>query len=142
MALSFSTSMTQVLLIYGVLMSPANVLLGPTAAAALLTRWFSRKRGAALGIAAAGISAGGILFPPLIQFLIDTLEWRTAFLTLSGIIFLLTVPAILLIVVDRPAVIGISTRTARRPPKGLLEPGPAAPSPSRRAWCCATSTSG
>ena len=102
-ALSFSTSMTQVLLIYGVLMSPANVLLGPTAAAALLSRWFSKRRGAALGIAAAGISAGGIVFPPIIQLLIDSFEWRAAFLVLSGIIFVLTVPAIFLIVVDRPS---------------------------------------
>src|SRR5258708_2739980 len=38
LALSFATSFTQVLIIYGVLFAPANVLIGPVAATVLISR--------------------------------------------------------------------------------------------------------
>lgn len=101
--LSFSTAMWQVLLVYGLLMSVATTLAGPLAASTLLARWFSRRRGLVMGIASIGTSVGGFLFPPLLQWLIDSLEWRVAFRALGGIILLATLPWILLLVINRPA---------------------------------------
>lgn len=101
-ALSFAASFWQVLLIYGVLIAPANVLMGPMAASVLLSRWFVRRRGAAIGIAIAGIAMGGFIFPPVIQGLLDAFPWREAFRWQALLLFLLTVPAVAL-VIDRPS---------------------------------------
>ena len=100
-AISFATSFTQVLLIFGVLIAPANVLIGPVAVTVLLSRWFARKRGRAIGIAIAGISAGGFFFPMVVQSLLEAHQWREALRLLALILLVWTVPATLL-VVDRP----------------------------------------
>ncbi len=96
--LSLVTSFTQVLVVYGLLIAPANVLMGPTAATVLLSRWFVKRRGMAIGIAIAGVSTGGFLFPPFIQFLLDTFEWREAMRVFAGVLALLVIPAALLVV--------------------------------------------
>ncbi|WP_439134201.1 MFS transporter [Pseudomaricurvus sp.] len=100
--MSVSTSMFQVLLVYGVFMSVGSLLLGPIATSALLARWFTRRRGLAMGIAACGSAVGGLLLPPLLQIMIDSFEWRIALRIFSVVIFILTVPLIVFLVVDRP----------------------------------------
>lgn len=102
LALSFATSFNQVLLIFGTLLAPANVLTGPVAVTVLLTRWFSRKRGRAIGIAIAGIAAGGFVFPMIIQALLDVNEWRDALRLLAAVLLVWTVPVTLL-VINHPA---------------------------------------
>ncbi|MET1756163.1 MFS transporter [Novosphingobium sp. RD2P27] len=113
-SISFTTSFNQVLVIFAVLMSLSNVLIGPLASTVLLSRWFERKRGRAIGVAIAGISAGGFLFPLIIQGFLDAYQWREALRLLSLVIAVLTIPAALL-VVDRPADRGLH-------PDGMAEP--------------------
>lgn len=103
LCLSLSTAMWQVPLIYAMFMPLATMLLGPLGATTLLARWFSRKRGMVMGVAAIGTSVGGFLFPPIVQWLIETWEWRIALRLLAGVTLLITLPAILLLVVDRPS---------------------------------------
>lgn len=101
-ALSFATSFLQVLIIFGVLIAPANVLMGPVAATVLISRWFVRRRGMAIGIAIAGIAMGGVLFPPFIQWLLDSFEWREAFRVFALLLGAVIIPAAFL-VVNSPA---------------------------------------
>jgi MFS family permease len=49
-----------------------------------LSRWFVRLRGKAMSLAFLGIPAGIFVFTPLIQFLINTTGWRSAWLILGG----------------------------------------------------------
>lgn len=100
--LSISTSMTHVIIIYGLCMPAGAVLMGPIATSALLSRWFRRRRGMAMGLASSGAAIGGLLLPPVLQALIDGFEWRVALQIFSGIILLLTGPVIALLVIDRP----------------------------------------
>ncbi|GAB3102493.1 MFS transporter [Aestuariicella hydrocarbonica] len=100
--LSITTSMVQVLVIYAVFMAMGSILLGPIASSALLARWFTRRRGLAMGIAASGSAIGGLLLPPLLQMLIDSYEWRDALRMFGVLIFALTAPVIALLVIDRP----------------------------------------
>jgi MFS family permease len=104
--LTLAQSFTQVLLVYALLIAPANVLLGPVAVTVLLSRWFVKRRGTALGIAIAGISMGGILFPPIIQGFLDAFPWREAMRLFALLILGLTVFAAA-IVIDNPAVRGL-----------------------------------
>lgn len=120
--LSLATSFTQVLVIYGVFMAPANLLVGPMAAAVLLSRWFVRRRGTALGIAVSGVALGGFVFPPLIQFLLDNHDWRDALRILAIVVALCTLPAAAL-VVDRPSDKGLHPDGAATEPPGQQAAG-------------------
>jgi MFS family permease len=90
---------------------------------AAVTRWFVRRRGRALGVATAGISAGGIVFAPLAQQLIARFGWRTAFAVLGLLAATLVIPPVLLFMRRDPADLGLE-------PDGLpgldagSEPGP------------------
>ena len=106
-ALSLATSFAQVLLIFGVLIAPANVLIGPLAVTVLLSRWFAQRRGRAIGIAIAGISAGGFFFPMIIQGLLNAHQWREALQLLGLVLIAWTVPAALL-VVNHPSERGLN----------------------------------
>lgn len=107
--LSFVQSMTQVILVYALFMAPAVVLLGPIGCATLLSRWFNRRRGLAMGLASSGGAVGGLLLPPLIQLLINSFEWRTALQVYGVIIFAVTTPLILLLLKNFPAA-GVDAR--------------------------------
>ena len=43
-----------------------------------VTKWFFLKRGLAIGIVAAGVGAGQIIFPPCTRYLVTTYGWRTS----------------------------------------------------------------
>lgn len=114
-AISLAASFTQVLVIFAVLIAPANVLMGPVAITVLLSRWFAQKRGRAVGIAIAGISAGGFVFPLIISGLMAAFEWRLALRALAVVLLLWTIPMAML-VVDRPSDKRLNPDGADEPP--------------------------
>lgn len=116
LAISMTTTFNQVLVVFGVLIAPANVLIGPVAVTVLLSRWFARRRGRALGIAIAGISVGGFFFPMIIQGLLDSHQWRQALQWLALVLLVWTVPMALL-VVNSPAEKGLNPDGDAEPPE-------------------------
>ena len=117
-AISFTTEFWQVLAIFGLLFAPANVMIGMVAVTVLLSRWFAERRGQAMGIAIAGVAAGGFLFSMVIQGLIDAYPWREALRMLGLVLVFWTVPFTLM-VIDRPGDRGLF-------PDGAAEPTPLA----------------
>jgi len=115
-AISMATSFNQILIIFGLLIAPANVLLGPLATTVLLSRWFVLRRGRAIGFAIAGISAGGVIFPFIIQGLLNAYDWRTTLQLLGLILASLAVSAALL-VVNRPSDRGLNPDGASKQPE-------------------------
>ncbi len=63
-------------LIYGTLVVAGLVLAGPLAGQTLAARWFSRRRGVALGVVTIGTSIGGFTVPLLVTALHTELGWR------------------------------------------------------------------
>lgn len=116
LALSFAQAMWQVIAIYAVFMAIPSVICGPMGASALLIRWFVKRRGAAMGIAVAGLSAGSLIFPVLIQQLIEGLDWRTALRVLALLVGATLVPAALLMTVERPSDRGLHPDGAAEAP--------------------------
>ena len=49
----------------------------------LVTRWFDKKMGLALGIYWAALGAGPVIFAPLFRWLIETRGWESAFLVIG-----------------------------------------------------------
>lgn len=86
------------------LLQGVAVTLGTTIPiATVITNWFVRHRGLALGIAMAGSGLGGLIFVPLIDgVLIPGIGWRSTYLVLAAIQILLLVPLTLLVVRTRP----------------------------------------
>ncbi len=68
------------------------VLAGPIPNQVLISRWFSRRRGRAMGYAYLGLGLGGVVAPLLINFLAHTLGWRPALQLLGAAILLLLFP--------------------------------------------------
>ena len=58
----------------------------------LVSRWFHRNQGVALGLALAGISVGGAVFPLLAEPLIAAFGWRQAMASMSLFIWLVALP--------------------------------------------------
>jgi MFS family permease len=57
-----------------------------------IPQWFIRKKGLASGLVAAGVGVGTMVMAPVIQLMIDTGGWRSAFLILGGILIGVVVP--------------------------------------------------
>jgi len=65
---------------------------GPLPNQVLLSRWFDRTRGKAMGFAYLGIGVGGTLVPLLSARLVAALGWRGALQTLGIVIIVLALP--------------------------------------------------
>lgn len=75
----------------------------------LVSNWFRRKRGAALGVVLTGTSIGGVLIPLAATPLILNFGWRAAMLAVSLIVWLLLLPVVIFLVKNRPSEIGGGT---------------------------------
>ena len=73
----------------------------------LISNWFDRMRGKAMGITLAGIGVGGFTMPPLAGFLITEFGWRAAYGVLGALVLLIVVTVTLALVRSRPAQMGL-----------------------------------
>lgn len=104
--LSYLSAVWQFPVIFGLLMSFVFAFLGPLTGSTLVSRWFSRRRGLALGLAALGLSIGGFVAPPVLQYLMDAWGWRQAFFAI-GFAILVTAPVFYWLIKNSPQEIGL-----------------------------------
>ena len=83
----------------------------------IVAQWFERRRGLALSLVWLGFSASVALHPPFVQWLIETVGWREAWLWLGISSWALLLPALWL-VRNRPEDVGLR-------PDGEPAPAPA-----------------
>jgi len=76
--------------------------------ARLITTWFDRRRGLALGVALAGVGVGGVVLPVLCQWLIGTFGWRLAYVGLALLVLFVTLPIMALTLRNTPAQMGLA----------------------------------
>jgi len=58
----------------------------------VVSRWFDRKRGLALGLASMGIGLGTMVMAPFATYLITNYSWQTAYLVIGLIAWVVAVP--------------------------------------------------
>jgi MFS family permease len=80
--------------------------ISPVPVNTMLSNWFDRRRGIALGVVETGISWGGIVLTPLTALIIVNLGWRSAYVILGVATILLTVPLVTFVMKLRPEEIG------------------------------------
>jgi sugar phosphate permease len=74
----------------------------------LVSRWFKRRRGTALGILLTGTSIGGVLIPRIANPFIISYGWRTAMIVVSLLIWIVLLPAIIFLVREKPEDMGLT----------------------------------
>lgn len=65
--------------------------------ASLISRWFTERRGLALGVAMCGTAIGGVIWPSASRTLMDQFGWRNAYAISGGAVLLIAVPLMLLL---------------------------------------------
>ncbi len=76
-------------------------------ATAMVSNWFRKRRGTAIGIMSTGIGAGGFVLPLLIGgYLIPDFGWRASYLALTLFTWIL-IPLALLVIKTKPADVGL-----------------------------------
>ena len=97
------------IVIYGLPIALGATLMGNLATSKLVSSWFEKQAGRALGFAAVGVSFAGFIFPNLTQyFLMDVLllEWREVYLVFGLFLLVIITPLIFLLVIDKPSDVG------------------------------------
>lgn len=81
--------------------------MGPVPCSAVISNWFKRRRGTALGLMSAGYGAGGVVMAPLVGQLLSNFDWRTTYLSIALLIVGVTVPLSLAAIRSRPEEMGL-----------------------------------
>ncbi|HTW78086.1 MAG TPA: MFS transporter [Terracidiphilus sp.] len=81
---------------------------GPIANQVLIAQWFHFRRGRAMGYAYLGLGFGGVVSPPLVNYLIHAFGWRHALGATGIAILALLLPVELWITRSTPAEMGLA----------------------------------
>ena len=73
----------------------------------LVSHWFEKRKGLAIGISVAGYGLGGMAMLPLAAYLISLLDWRWTYHILGMTICFVLVPLIALVIKNNPGDIGM-----------------------------------
>jgi OFA family oxalate/formate antiporter-like MFS transporter len=103
-----TTSLGYLIFAFGILVGIGNGF-GYATPIPVMAKWFPDKRGLAVGLAVAGYGGGSAIFGPMANlWLIPTYGWRTTFVVLGAIFFVMTLVGALLL---------------KNPPVGYRPPG-------------------
>jgi nitrate/nitrite transporter NarK len=92
----------QIAALYAVLAPLALCLSTAVTANALISRWFVRRLGLALGLSAFGIGMAGVLLPPAIGAMLPTIGWRMIWRGGGVVVALLVLPLVVAAARNRP----------------------------------------
>ena len=109
----FSTSLWQ-LYVFSIVLGFIGVGTAPVPYGIVVSRWFDKRRGLALGLMMVGVSAGAILMPPIAQHLITSFGSRTAYAVAGFVVLAVSVPIVGVLLKDSPTKMGLS-------PDGILD---------------------
>ena len=100
--ISLSADIWMVVASYVLLIGAGMATLSTLTVSTLLARWFVKRRGLAVGIAALGTQFGGFIYPPLFAQAMQAYDWRVAIAGVGGLILLIVPAAIWFLVTDKP----------------------------------------
>lgn len=70
---------------YGVLVGAGTAGCGMVVISVIVSRWFNRYKGLALGLASMGIGIGTMLMAPLAGYIVKDFGWRTGFFSMGAL---------------------------------------------------------
>ncbi len=117
-------------LVYGILLSTGMSAMLYLPAWTVIAKWFKRRLSAAMALLAVGAGIGGLICAPASAFLIERFGWRSAFVILGVVIWVVAIP-LSLVVRDSPAKMGLAPDGDPLPEGSPQEDDSAADSKSR-----------
>lgn len=121
-ATGLATRLWHLYLVYGVVAALGFSATGHVVASAVVSRWFTRRRGTALSLLGGASMAGMSCLVPVAMWSILTFGWRATYVGLGVVVAALLVPLALWVARDTPEAMGLT-------PDGR----PAAPAPTGAA---------
>lgn len=90
--LSVSNAFWQIIAIHFTLLPLGMILCGTLASQTMVSKWFTAKRGLAIGISSMGTSLGGLVMPVVTEQLIGDYSWQQALWMLAAASLVLLLP--------------------------------------------------
>ncbi|MDB5445631.1 MAG: transporter, major facilitator family [Phenylobacterium sp.] len=103
LAMGSVTAPWQIIALYAVILPFAIGFSTAIPSNALVSRWFVRRVGLAMGLTAFGLGLGGVVLPPIVAEVLPTLGWRAVWRIGGVVIALVVVPVVLFVLRDRPS---------------------------------------
>jgi MFS family permease len=130
----FTGSLTELYVFY-VLLGLSIHGVGPIPYGTVVSHWFDRRRGLALGLTMLGIGLGAMVMPSLAQTLIGRFGWKTAYSILGASVLLVCWPTVACFLREKPGDLGLvcdgATATTSLADNESTRQGLTA----REAWC-------
>ena len=101
--IGFATTPLAITLLFAIVASLGIGHSGAVPSQAVVSRWFVRRRGLAMGLTAFGLALGGVTLPPLVAHLIETIGWRQTWIGFGIVIGAVLLPVTLWLLRNRPA---------------------------------------
>jgi sugar phosphate permease len=105
-AMSRANELWQLAMLFCGAVAIGTSLFGQTPSMALVTSWFVRRRGLALGVAVAGATLASFAVPPAAALLIETVGWRGALVGMSVAALVIGLPVFTTSVIAGPELVG------------------------------------
>ena len=102
-ALGFCQNYYQFLIVYGTILSLGITLFGNLSTAKLISFWFNKKNGSAMGYAALGISLSGVFIPPIAVYLIGIFDWRITYMIFGIFVIVFFLPFCRSFIINKPS---------------------------------------
>lgn len=113
--LSRATALWHFYAAFGVVAAIGSAMLHIVPLTTIVSNWFVRNRGTAIGIVTAGSGAGQLVMLPLLQYLINRIGWRSSYLVLGLAILVIPSTLIRLFLYTRPEDKGLTPDDEWRP---------------------------
>jgi sugar phosphate permease len=97
----------QLILLWGLVVGAGTGMTALALGATVVNRWFTRRRGLAMGILTASNATGQLIFLPLLAAIAEHFGWRAVSLLIAGV-GLILIPAIALFMRNHPYDLGIN----------------------------------
>ncbi|MCF6409383.1 MFS transporter [Pseudalkalibacillus salsuginis] len=121
---TFANHPWQLFLLYGIIASIGFGGASQVTGTVVISNWFQKKRGLALGILSAGTAAGQLLIVPSTLNFINWTTWQTAVLSYGLFLMLIFLPLLVFFIKNRPSEMGLQPYgyTVKRPAKTIQMP--------------------
>ena len=74
----------------------------------VLSHWFDKRRGLALGLAMVGLGLGTFITPALAQRLIEIGGWRWAYVWMGVMVMIVAIPVVVVFLKEKPQMLGLT----------------------------------
>jgi MFS family permease len=134
-ALWIGHSIWQLYVFYAALGITMSAGPGPLSYGVVISHWFNRRRGMALGLMGLGIGIGAFVLPLIAQRLIGLFGWRVAYALFGGAVLLISIPVVAIFLQNDPSDRGLEADGAENAISAVEVFASAEASPSKEGLC-------